>query len=376
MSLEELQTSANSQNGNTDNSEKYAAKCFVQTSGTVNCSDVIYDDEKSWRKSRHQIDILIHVLKNKILELKDIRKHLNDHKPVTIKDNDDVMGLFSEEVSTENLTKIPKHATMNSNSTRRTNKHHHHHNHHIHHQNVSSVLNARTKIHSDEISSISTISFSTITMNPATITTLRSVMLNSRTNPKNNTTGPRGSGNSRRPHKENSSKNGTIHENDHRKNATRHTKHPAPVNRDNLRTSTMVAPSKRTTAPTYATTSSTSTTTSTTTTTLSASTTVSPFEKEDEVFILREDETSENILGSSTTLNLDVISPSTQSSDSSIASYDISRKINLIDDKLTNTNDYNDTISTVKPHRHIYGELDEQHKQEHTECFCEPDAER
>ncbi|XP_055851982.1 extracellular sulfatase SULF-1 homolog isoform X2 [Episyrphus balteatus] len=63
---------------------KLGAKCFIESeTGKVNCSDVIYDDEKTWRKSRGQIDLLIKVLKDKINHLKDIKKQLKENKSMT-----------------------------------------------------------------------------------------------------------------------------------------------------------------------------------------------------------------------------------------------------------------------------------------------------
>lgn len=70
--------------------EKFVAKCFVETGGAVNCSHVIYKDENSWKKSRYQVDLLIKVLKNKIDELKDIRRHLKENKPKNVTDDTDV----------------------------------------------------------------------------------------------------------------------------------------------------------------------------------------------------------------------------------------------------------------------------------------------
>lgn len=47
----------------------------------MNCSTAIYEDEKRWKKSRSQVDLFIQALKNKIVELKDIRRHLKENKP-------------------------------------------------------------------------------------------------------------------------------------------------------------------------------------------------------------------------------------------------------------------------------------------------------
>lgn len=60
---------------------KGGARCYVEEStDKVNCSDVIYDDEKTWRTSRNQIDMLIKLLKDKISTLKDMKKQMRENK--------------------------------------------------------------------------------------------------------------------------------------------------------------------------------------------------------------------------------------------------------------------------------------------------------
>lgn len=76
---------------------KLGAKCFIENNGKVNCSDIIYEDEKSWKLSRVQIDLLIKVLKNKISDLKDIKKHLKEHKPVHMKDYDEIPSVEDDD---------------------------------------------------------------------------------------------------------------------------------------------------------------------------------------------------------------------------------------------------------------------------------------
>lgn len=84
----------------TNSTAKVGAKCFIEQTGKVNCSDIIYEDEKSWRKSRLQIDLLIKVFKNKINDLKDIKKHLRENKPIHMKDYEEV-GSVEDEVDTD-----------------------------------------------------------------------------------------------------------------------------------------------------------------------------------------------------------------------------------------------------------------------------------
>lgn len=60
---------------------KGGTRCFVEEStDKVNCSDVMYDDEKTWRTSRNQIDMLIKLLKDKISTLKDMKKQMRESK--------------------------------------------------------------------------------------------------------------------------------------------------------------------------------------------------------------------------------------------------------------------------------------------------------
>ncbi|XP_034117473.1 extracellular sulfatase SULF-1 homolog isoform X1 [Drosophila albomicans] len=61
--------------------QKGGSRCFVdETTDKVNCSDVTYEDEKTWRVSRNQIDMLIKLLKEKITTLKDMKKQMRESK--------------------------------------------------------------------------------------------------------------------------------------------------------------------------------------------------------------------------------------------------------------------------------------------------------
>lgn len=87
--LAEIQQSLHSlEDSFRNSSESGPEKCFVLNSGQVNCTASVYEDAKSWKRSRHQIDLLIKVLKKKISDLKDIRKHLKENKPVTVNKED------------------------------------------------------------------------------------------------------------------------------------------------------------------------------------------------------------------------------------------------------------------------------------------------
>lgn len=124
------------------------AKCYLENNGKVNCSNIIYEDENSWRKSRLQIDMMIKVLKNKIVNLKDIKKHLKDHRPHSIGDFDE-----SAEDETSNA---PEETLHNSRKP-----HLHHHRHHQQHYNLhqansnAEIISRRRKLgnHSSEDSS-------------------------------------------------------------------------------------------------------------------------------------------------------------------------------------------------------------------------------
>ncbi|XP_058172454.1 extracellular sulfatase SULF-1 homolog [Anopheles ziemanni] len=58
-----------------------AKRCFVIAADRINCSNVIYEDELSWKRNRLKVDQLIRVLKEKINTLKDIKRLLREQKP-------------------------------------------------------------------------------------------------------------------------------------------------------------------------------------------------------------------------------------------------------------------------------------------------------
>ncbi|KAK5646226.1 hypothetical protein RI129_004690 [Pyrocoelia pectoralis] len=55
--------------------------CVILISGKVNCSNDIYQDRKTWRQSRHYIDNEIQRLRQKLENLKEIRRHLKYSRP-------------------------------------------------------------------------------------------------------------------------------------------------------------------------------------------------------------------------------------------------------------------------------------------------------
>ncbi|KAL7046484.1 hypothetical protein ACKWTF_002592 [Chironomus riparius] len=116
------------------NSTKNPVQCFVETSGKVNCSTIVYENEEAWRQSRLQIDMLIKVLKDKIGNLKDIRKHLKENRPANMTSVDDEVydnfntstEDFDENIETQSTAKAPlhqhRHQQSNLNERRRKQK--------------------------------------------------------------------------------------------------------------------------------------------------------------------------------------------------------------------------------------------------------------
>lgn len=78
------------------NNTKGPVQCFVEETGKVNCSTIVYENEDAWRQSRTQIDMLIKVLKDKITNLKDIKRHLREHRPAN-------MTSFYDDLTDDNL---------------------------------------------------------------------------------------------------------------------------------------------------------------------------------------------------------------------------------------------------------------------------------
>lgn len=77
------------------------AKCYVRSDGQVSCSNIIYENEAAWRRSTEEIGVLIEVLKTKIDDLKNIKKHLRENKPQGIAFDYDFDGLSSTKDYTE-----------------------------------------------------------------------------------------------------------------------------------------------------------------------------------------------------------------------------------------------------------------------------------
>ncbi|XP_044268144.1 extracellular sulfatase SULF-1 homolog isoform X2 [Tribolium madens] len=88
-----------------------SAGCIIMSKGRVNCSTSVYQDPKSWRQSRHQIDNEIHQLKQKLEKLKEIRRHLKHTRPLMGQDDDErnkTVKFESPEINELNLGQEPK----------------------------------------------------------------------------------------------------------------------------------------------------------------------------------------------------------------------------------------------------------------------------
>lgn len=98
--------------------EKYAnatngpVQCFVEVSGKVNCSTIVYENEQAWKQSRVQIDMLIKVLKSKITNLKDIKRHLKEHRPMNMtydeENYENISSSLEDLEEVDETTKAPK----------------------------------------------------------------------------------------------------------------------------------------------------------------------------------------------------------------------------------------------------------------------------
>jgi DNA-binding transcriptional MerR regulator len=121
QTLDELNTVLGSIEKKYENiSSESPVQCFVESSGKVNCSTVVYENEAAWKKSRVQVDMLIKVLKNKITNLKDIKRHLKENRPMNMTYDEANYSTSiedyekSEEVDEVIQTKAPKRKITNT----------------------------------------------------------------------------------------------------------------------------------------------------------------------------------------------------------------------------------------------------------------------
>ncbi|CAB3231351.1 unnamed protein product [Arctia plantaginis] len=65
------------------NNNESSLECKIEKDGTVNCSQIIYNDLKAWHTNRLSLEDQIRQLKTKLEDLKEIKRHLKTAKPVT-----------------------------------------------------------------------------------------------------------------------------------------------------------------------------------------------------------------------------------------------------------------------------------------------------
>lgn len=95
------------------NQTKGPIQCYVESTGKVNCSTIVYKNEGAWKQSRIQTDMLIKVLKDKIDNLKDIRRHLKENRPLNVTFDDyDIYDGFNS--SQETLKEFPEYESTST----------------------------------------------------------------------------------------------------------------------------------------------------------------------------------------------------------------------------------------------------------------------
>uniref|UniRef100_A0AAG5CXI3 Extracellular sulfatase SULF-1 homolog n=1 Tax=Anopheles atroparvus TaxID=41427 RepID=A0AAG5CXI3_ANOAO len=95
-------------------------RCFVIAADRINCSNIIYEDELSWKRNRMKVDQLIRVLKDKINTLKDIKRLLREHKPHGYRGEDSEPEEEEEEDDDETIESFVGSARQRSTSTTST----------------------------------------------------------------------------------------------------------------------------------------------------------------------------------------------------------------------------------------------------------------
>lgn len=64
------------------NNNESSLECKIEKDGTVNCSQIIYNDLKAWHTNRLSLEDQIRQLRTKLEDLKEIKRHLKTAKPV------------------------------------------------------------------------------------------------------------------------------------------------------------------------------------------------------------------------------------------------------------------------------------------------------
>jgi Sulfatase protein len=115
QTIDELNTVLGQIEQKYSNASDGPVQCFVEVTGKVNCSTIVYENERAWKQSRVQIDMLIKVLKSKITNLKDIKRHLKEHRPSNMTYDEDnyenVSSSLEDLEEADDVTKAPRRKT-------------------------------------------------------------------------------------------------------------------------------------------------------------------------------------------------------------------------------------------------------------------------
>ncbi|XP_053669458.1 extracellular sulfatase SULF-1 homolog [Anopheles marshallii] len=96
-------------------------RCSVIAADKINCSNVMYEDEMSWRRSRMKVDQLIRLLKDKINALKDIKRMLREHRPAGYRGEDsEPEDIEDEDDEPIDSRVVGEHSTISTTSSTTT----------------------------------------------------------------------------------------------------------------------------------------------------------------------------------------------------------------------------------------------------------------
>lgn len=126
QTIDELNTLLGTIEKKYENATNGPVQCFVEPSGKVNCSTIVYENEQAWKQSRVQIDMLIKVLKHKITNLKDIKRHLREHRPMNMTYDEENYDNNSSSVEDIEKSEEIEEATKSPKRKQTTHSHHHH----------------------------------------------------------------------------------------------------------------------------------------------------------------------------------------------------------------------------------------------------------
>ncbi|XP_053601086.1 extracellular sulfatase SULF-1 homolog [Plodia interpunctella] len=86
------------------NNNESSLECKIEKDGTVNCSQVIYNDLKAWITNRMSIEDQIRQLRTKLEDLKEIKKHLKSTKPLVVDQHTVHPNLTIIHIQNKNIT--------------------------------------------------------------------------------------------------------------------------------------------------------------------------------------------------------------------------------------------------------------------------------